>query len=80
MLIKQFQKQDANRVTLHKPIMSKRNRAVRFLLSPTVVFMGVVGWCLCWIGSQKGQSKPRKRASVGAVALTVRMPEQKIAA
>ena len=80
MLIKQFQKESANRVTIHNPTMHKRNRAVQVLLLPTVVFTWIVGWSLYWIGSKKGQIKPNKKACIGAVALIVRMPEQKITA
>lgn len=80
MLIKQFQKESANRVTIHNPTTHKRSRAVQVLLLPTVVFTWIVGWSLYWIGSKKGQIKPNKSGRIGELALTVRMPEQKITA
>jgi hypothetical protein len=47
---------------------------------PLAVFFWFFGWSLYWIGSKKGQIKPRKSVRIGELALTVRMPEQEIAA
>ena len=76
LLMKQFRKQDANRVTIRDPTMHKRNRAVQLLLLPPVLFMWIVGWSLYWIGSNKKPTKPTKTPE--KLTHYVLMPEEKL--
>jgi hypothetical protein len=75
---KQFQKQDANRVTFHYPTTRKRNRAVQFLLLPTVIFVWIVGWSLSWIGSSKKPVKPSKTPEKKELTHYVLMTEEQL--
>ena len=77
-MIKQFQIQDANRVTLHNPTMHKRNRAVQLLLLPTILFMWIVGWSLYWIGPNKKPTKPTKTPEHEKLTHYVLMPEERL--
>jgi hypothetical protein len=59
--------------------MRKRNRIVLFLLLPLVVFIGFIGWSLCWIGSRGKMAKPMKMSDQNELTFNVQIAEEKYA-
>jgi lysylphosphatidylglycerol synthetase-like protein (DUF2156 family) len=54
----------------------RKRKAIVFLMAPLLVFIWLVGWSLCWLGSKKA-AQLKKTLDLNELPLIVLMPEKK---
>jgi hypothetical protein len=66
------------RANLNKPARHKRNRALQLLLLPEAVFLWIIGWSLCRIGSNKKPMRHAKPTEHEELASFVVLPGEEL--